>query len=79
MTDFDYDPDVYVDDEVDEEWRDGECDRCYGETVNGPLGPIQCACAIGQGADLENCLCGRESELVDAREEGLRAGLEAPL
>lgn len=42
----------------DEEWRPGECDHCYGETLNGPLGPIYCACAIGQGAGWEDCRCG---------------------
>lgn len=42
----------------DDEWRPGECDHCYGETVDGPLGPIHCACAIGQGADEDDCHCG---------------------
>lgn len=41
-----------------DEWQEGECDHCYGETVDGPLGPIYCACEIGQGADEDNCVCG---------------------
>lgn len=54
------DPDDYLDEYEDdaEEWREGECDRCYGETVDGPLGPIYCACAIGQGASEDGCVCG---------------------
>lgn len=56
------DPDEYLEDEGDypdaEEWREGECDRCYGETVHGPLGPIYCACSIGLGADEDDCVCG---------------------
>ena len=53
------DPDDYLDEYEDdaEEWREGECDRCYGETVDGPLGPIYCACAIGQGASEDGCVC----------------------
>ena len=47
-----------------EEWREGECDHCYGETVDGPLGPIYCACAIGQGADEDDCLCGPPQEVT---------------
>lgn len=50
---------TYVDYEDDsDDWRQGECDRCYGETVDGPLGPIHCACAIGQGASEDDCVCG---------------------
>ncbi|MFD9567720.1 hypothetical protein [Streptomyces sp. NPDC059994] len=45
-----------------EEWRPGQCDRCYGETVSGPLGDVHCACAIGQGADPEDCQCGPEDD-----------------
>lgn len=45
-----------------DEWKPGQCDNCYGETVNGPLGPIYCACAIGQGANLEDCRCGPPAE-----------------
>lgn len=41
-----------------DDWRQGECDHCYGETVTGPLGPVYCACAIGQGSDEEDCVCG---------------------
>lgn len=44
-----------------EEWQPGECDHCYGQTVQGPLGPIHCACAIGEGADPEDCHCGPPS------------------
>lgn len=36
----------------------GQCDHCYGQTLDGPLGPIYCACAIGQGASFEDCRCG---------------------
>lgn len=55
----DYDPD-YPD---AQEWQQGQCDRCsggdeQGVTATGPLGPLYCACHIGQGADPENCQCG---------------------
>jgi len=47
--------------EDDGEWQEGECDRCYGgPPVTGPLGPLYCACEIGQGAAPEDCLCGPE-------------------
>lgn len=60
------DPDEYLerDDDPDaEEWREGECDHCYGGdengvTATGPLGPIYCACFIGLGAHEDECLCG---------------------
>lgn len=67
MIDAYTDHDDYMDDEDDqedtEEWRPGECDRCYGGdengvTADGPLGPIFCACFIGQGANEEDCRCG---------------------
>ena len=50
-----------------EEWQEGECDMCFGGdengvTATGPLGPLYCACAIGQGADEENCRRGPEEE-----------------
>ena len=45
-----------------EEWSEGECDHCWGETVTGPLGPVYCACAIGQGAAPEDCLCGPDED-----------------
>lgn len=57
MTDYDNN-ELYDDSEDAQEWREGECDRCYGETVDGPLGPIYCACAIGQGASEDDCVCG---------------------
>lgn len=59
MTDTGYDLDSY-DYEYDDdgEWQPGECDNCYGETVHGPLGPVYCACRIGQGYDSEDCRCG---------------------
>lgn len=57
MTYIDYEGDN-VDYEDAEEWQEGECDHCYGETVDGPLGPIYCACQIGQGADEDDCECG---------------------
>lgn len=61
---------TYLDEEDDlddvedaEEWHFGECDNCYGGDENGvtatsPLGPVFCACFIGQGADEEDCRCG---------------------
>lgn len=52
----DDDLDEYEDDSDD--WRAGECDHCFGETVDGPLGPIHCACAVGLGADEDDCVCG---------------------
>lgn len=33
-----------------------------GVTATGPLGPLYCACAIGQGADEDNCRCGPEED-----------------
>lgn len=60
-TEYDLDDDYYdYDGDLDDsgEWQPGECDNCYGQTVNGPLGPIFCACSIGQGADPEDCRCG---------------------
>ncbi|PJN00845.1 hypothetical protein CG740_23365 [Streptomyces sp. CB01201] len=47
-----------ADDEA--EWRPGECDHCFGQTVSSPFGDIYCACAIGQGADPDDCVCGPE-------------------
>ena len=67
MIDAYTDHDEYMDDEDDqedaEEWREGECDNCYGGdeegiTATGPLGTLYCACRIGQGADPEDCHCG---------------------
>jgi len=63
--------DEYDDDQEEaEEWREGECDNCSGGdengvTATGPLGPLYCACRIGQGADEEDCKCGP----LDEREE----------
>ncbi|MDH6122003.1 hypothetical protein ABH930_006405 [Kitasatospora sp. GAS204A] len=61
--DYDYEDD----DELEEsgEWLPGECDRCSGGdedgvTATGPLGPLHCACRIGQGAAPEDCVCGPE-------------------
>lgn len=45
-------------DEDSEEWSEGECDHCFGETVQTPFGLVYCACAIGQGAPPESCVCG---------------------
>jgi hypothetical protein len=66
MIDAYTDHDDYQDDEDDDtadEWRPGECDNCYGGdehgvTATGPLGPLYCACRIGQGADADTCRCG---------------------
>lgn len=56
MSDYE---DEYLDDEDSGEWHEGECDHCFGETVDGPLGPVYCACQIGQGAERdEDCHCG---------------------
>ena len=63
--DHEYDEDDELED--DGEWREGECDNCTGGdengvTATGPLGPLFCACFIGQGADEENCRCGPEED-----------------
>lgn len=68
-----YDPDedfVYIDEDDDNEWQpnQGECDNCSGSTAqelsraslpnaSSPFTPV-CACAIGQGAPAEECVCG---------------------
>lgn len=60
------DHDDYADDDQAEaeEWQPGECDNCSGGDANGvtavgPLGPLYCACRIGQGAeDATECRCG---------------------
>ncbi|HEV2345215.1 MAG TPA: hypothetical protein VGS97_14045 [Actinocrinis sp.] len=48
------------------EWRPGECDRCYGEVVNGAPVPVHCACLIGQGASEADCVCGPAALVVAA-------------
>jgi hypothetical protein len=62
-----YDDDEDYDDVPDaQEWQpdQGECDNCSGGDANGvtvpngPLGPLYCACKIGQGATEEECVCG---------------------
>lgn len=69
MIDAYTDHDEYQDDDFDEEgdsaeeWQEGDCDNCdggdeNGVTATGPLGPLYCACFIGQGADAEDCRCG---------------------
>lgn len=48
--------------EDSEEWQPGQCCNCSGY-VPGPADPFltpACACAISQGADPENCVCGPE-------------------
>lgn len=55
----DEDDDATVD---DEEWQEGQCDNCTGGQVSTPLGALYCACAIGQGADAEDCRCGTGGE-----------------
>lgn len=60
MTDDQYDDDFDA-----EEWPEGGCDNCGGSTpeelaaaaTGRSLTPV-CACAIGQGADAEDCRCG---------------------
>lgn len=64
---LDEEADEYDDPEDSEEWQEGECDMCFGGDENGvtatsPLGPLYCACFIGQGADEENCCCGPEED-----------------
>lgn len=61
----DYDEDEVIDD--GEEWQEGQCDMCLGTTpedlqraAESPNIVPVCACAIGQGADAENCRCGPE-------------------
>lgn len=63
--DVDQDDEADDVDQDDEEWKEGECDNCYGETVEGPLGPVYCACSIGLGADPEDCRCGPPQEETD--------------
>lgn len=60
----DYDDDDYDDDDDTGEWQEGQCCMCTGSTAEdlqraaeGSLIPV-CACAIGQGASLEDCQCG---------------------
>ncbi|WP_369183662.1 hypothetical protein [Streptomyces sp. Y1] len=58
----DYDYDVYGTDSPGD-WQPGECDHCTGgEPVETPLGPIYCACQIGQGAAPEHCACGPDDD-----------------
>lgn len=57
------------------EWQTGECDMCPGDSgqaeraaqMASAIVPV-CACAIGQGADAGDCLCG--PELFDSEGEG---------
>ncbi|MFF3884079.1 hypothetical protein [Streptomyces sp. NPDC001914] len=60
-------PDGY--DQDDEEQPEGGCDHCTGSTpedleraISGAsIAPV-CACAIGQGASPEDCVCGPDQE-----------------
>lgn len=68
MSVYTYDYPYYEDDDDTpdaQEWKpdQGECDNCSGGDANGvtatgPLGPLYCACFIGQGATEEECVCG---------------------
>ena len=52
--------DDYDDVQDAEEWQEGQCCHCSGH-VPGPNDPPltpACACAIGQGAAPEDCMCG---------------------
>ncbi|MGW1498954.1 hypothetical protein ACWCQW_10340 [Streptomyces mirabilis] len=57
--------DAYDGSAEDDEPAEGTCDRCAGSTAedleraaNGPgINPV-CACAIGQGANPDDCVCG---------------------
>lgn len=48
-----------------EEWQEGQCDNCPGDSgqaeraaqMASAIVPV-CACAIGQGAPPEECQCG---------------------
>lgn len=51
---YDYEPD----EEDGEEWRPGQCDNCSGYVPPAGTFAPACACAIGQGADEEDCTCG---------------------
>lgn len=57
-------PHYYDGDDDNGEWQPGECDMCSGRDVivDGPLGPLLCACAIGQGAPLNECICGTDDD-----------------
>lgn len=56
--------------EAAEEWAEGQCDNCTGSTAEdlqraseGPgIIPV-CACAIGQGAPPDACVCGPGGEI----------------
>jgi hypothetical protein len=62
---------TYEDDHEDqddaEEHAEGACDQCTGSTAEdlkramsgASITPV-CACAIGQGASSEDCVCGPE-------------------
>jgi hypothetical protein len=65
-----YDPyydDPYESPDYDdaEEWQEGQCDNCTGSTAaeleaaatGNTITPV-CACAIGQGATADACVCG---------------------
>jgi hypothetical protein len=73
---------------ADTEWRPGECDNCSGGdedgvTATGPLGPLYCACRIGQGAPADECQCGpiedEETEAARAEVQPHGADATAPL
>jgi len=69
---YDGDEDEYYQDH--EDWQEGQCDNCTGGdedgvTADSPLGPIYCACRIGQGAPAHECTCGPEED-----EDGGQAG-----
>ncbi|MFF4403682.1 hypothetical protein [Streptomyces sp. NPDC001404] len=50
-----------------EEWQAGQCDNCTGVKPGNGVGitPV-CACAIGQGASSDDCVCGPVGGEVDA-------------
>ncbi|MEU4168914.1 hypothetical protein AB0F46_18805 [Streptomyces sp. NPDC026665] len=64
----DYDRDDDHEQDEDEQ-TEGGCDRCTGSTpedleraISGAsIAPV-CACAIGQGASPEDCVCGPDQE-----------------
>lgn len=64
----------------DEEWIEGSCDRCAGSTqedieraATEAFAPV-CACAIGQGASLDECVCGPQLFADDEGAEQVAVG-----
>jgi hypothetical protein len=86
--------DEFADDGLDDddapEWQPGECDMCVGASGQAELAaqmasaivPV-CACLMGQGAPLGECMCGPELFAGNAgegkpEEQPTEAGATAP-